>query len=168
MFHADGGTDPDVRTVEERVPSLDPLRGRAKGGSDGLAVIVGLARVGLRASLWVGGAQRGDADAERRASPNVVAVDVVVKLLDLTRGKSELGLDGRASLTSGVAVGLRCASRSLGILRSLVRTVGHTDWRARPDIVASNERISRLNSTRDQVIGVFDRVASIIGLGDVG
>ena len=96
MFYADRGIGPDVRTVEERVPRLDPLRGRAKGGSDDLTGIIELASVRLRASLWVGGAQRGDANVERRASPNVRAGDKAVELLDLTRGKSKLGLDGRA------------------------------------------------------------------------
>ena len=96
MLHADSGIGPDVRTVEERVPRLDPLRGRAKRGGDAPARIVELARVGLGARLGVGGAQRGDANAERRASPDVRAGDKGVQLLDLTRGKRKRGLDGRA------------------------------------------------------------------------
>lgn len=57
MFYTDRGIGPDVRTGEERVPRLDPLRSRAKGGSDALAGIVELAGVGLRARLRVGGSQ---------------------------------------------------------------------------------------------------------------
>ncbi len=96
MFYADRGIGPDVRTGEERVPRLDPLRSRAEGGSDALAGVIGFTGVGLRARLWVGGSQRGDADIEWRSGPDIRAGDIVVELLDLTRRKSKLGLDGRA------------------------------------------------------------------------
>ena len=96
MFYTDRCIGPNVRTGEERVPRLDPLRSRAKGSSDDLAGIVGLAGVGLRARLWVGGSQRGDTNSERRSGPNIRAGNVAIELLDLTRGKRKLGLDGRA------------------------------------------------------------------------
>jgi len=184
MSYADGGIGPDVRTSEERVPRLDPLRGRAKSGSDALAGVIGLAGIGLSARLWVGGTQRGDANVERRAGPNIRASDVAIKLLDLTRGKSKLGLDGRAGkawsvtksqdgrgkglpcFTGGVAIGLGCASR--GTLWSLVWPVRYADRCARPDVIASKERIMRVDGTRNEVKGVFDGSASVAGLGDVG
>jgi len=96
MFYTDRGIGPDVRTGKERVPRFDPLRSRAKSGRDALTGVVGLASVGLRASMWVGGPQRWDTNVEWRASPNIRAGHVAIELLDLTRGKSELGLDGRA------------------------------------------------------------------------
>jgi hypothetical protein len=102
MLHADRGIGPDVCTGEERVPRLDPLRSRAKGGRDAPASVVGLAGVGLRARLWVGGTQRRDANIERRSGPNIRAGDVAIELLDLTRGKSKLSLDGRAGKARSV------------------------------------------------------------------
>jgi len=102
MFYADRGIGPDVRTSEERVPRLDPLRSRAKGGSDAPAGVVGFAGVGLRARLWVGGSQRGHANIERGSGPNIRASDVAIELLDLTRDKSKLGLDGRAGKARSV------------------------------------------------------------------
>ena len=191
MLHADRRADPDIRAVEERVPGLDPLRGGAKRGADALAGIARLARVRLRARLRVGRAERGDADAERRAGPDVRAGHEAVALLDLAGRERELGLDGRAAgvrsamrtlrtpggtlggrglpcLARGAAVGLRGAPRRpLRVLRGLVRPVGHTDLRARPDIVARHERVRGLDGTRDEVIRGFDRVARIVGLGDV-
>ena len=161
MLHADRRAGPDIRAVEERVPGLDPLRGGAKRGADALARVARLARVRLRARLRVRRAQRGDADAERRAGPDVRAGHKAVALLDLAGRERKLGLDRRAAgagrgehdradtavggrglpcLARGAAVGLRGAPRgALGVLRGLVRAVGHADWRARPDVVASHE-----------------------------
>ena len=188
MFYTDRCIGPDVRTGEERVPRLDPLRSRAKGTSNALTGIVGLAGVGLRARLWVGGSQRGDTNIERRSGPNIRAGDVAIELLDLTRGKRKLGLDGRAGkawsvrrrlqegqwkvesdlpcFASGVAIGLGCASR--GTLRGLVGPVGYADWCARPDVITSQERILRLDGTINEVKIVFNGTASLVGLGDVG
>lgn len=78
MFNTDRGIGPDVRTGEERVPRLDPLRSRAKGGSDTLAGVIEFAGVGLCARLRVGGTQRGDADAEWRSGPNIRAGNVAI------------------------------------------------------------------------------------------
>ena len=101
MFYTDRGVGPDIGTGDERIPRLDPLCGRAKGSGDALAGVIGLAGVGLRARLRVGGPQRGDADIQRRACPDIRAGDVAVELLNLTRGKSKLGLDGRAGRVEG-------------------------------------------------------------------
>ena len=183
MFYADRGIGPDVRTGEERVPRLDPLRSRAKGGSDALAGVIEFAGVGLRARLWVGGTQRGDADGEWRSGPNICAGDVAIELFDLTRGKSKLGLDGRAGkawsatrphelesslpcFASGVAIGLRCASGTT--LRSLVRPVRYADRGARPNVIAIQERITRDDGTVDEIKSTFNGTASVVGLGDVG
>jgi len=166
MFYTDRGIGPDVRTGEERVPRLDPLRTSAKGGSDALAGVVEFAGVGLRARLWVGGSQRGDANVEWRSGPNIRAGDVAIELLDLTRGKSKLGLDGRACFTSSVTIGLVCASRAT--LRSVVRPVRYADRSARPDVIASQERIPRLDGTANEIKIVFNGSASVVGLGDVG
>jgi len=166
MFYADRGIGPDVRTGEERVPRLDPLCSRAKGGSDALAGVIEFAGVGLRARLWVGGSQRGDADVEWRSGPNIRAGDVVIELFDLTRRKSKLGLDGRACFTSGVAIGLGCASGTT--LWSLVRPVRYADRGARPDVIASQERITRFDGTLNEIEIVFNGTASVVGFGGVG
>jgi hypothetical protein len=105
VFDADRRISPDIGAIEERVPRLDPLRGRAERSGDGGARVVGLAGVGLGARLRVGGGERGHADAERRAGPDVRAGHVAVQLLDLARGERELGLDGHAAVREGGAGG---------------------------------------------------------------
>lgn len=73
---------------------------------------------------------------------------------------------GLPCFASGIAIGLGCASR--GTLRGLVRPVGYADWCARPNVIASQERILRLDGTINEVKIVFNGTASLVGLGDVG
>jgi hypothetical protein len=125
-MHTDRRAGPDVRTVEERVPRLDPLRARAKRSGDALTGVGGLARVRLRARLRVVGRQRRDADGERCAIPDVRAGHEVVQLLHLARGERELGLDGRTGREGAVRdgdAGSRVKRRTMSHRRSWCRSV---------------------------------------------
>lgn len=51
---------------------------------------------------------------------------------------------------------------------SVVRPVRYADRSTRPDVVASQERILRLDGTPNEIKIVFNGSASVVGLGDVG
>ena len=73
---------------------------------------------------------------------------------------------GLPCFTSGVAIGLRCASGTT--LRGLVRPVRYADRGARPDVIASQERIMRDDGTLNEIKSAFNGTASVVGLGGVG
>jgi len=53
-------------------------------------------------------------------------------------------------------------------LWSLVRPVRYADRGARPDVIASQERVMRFDGTLDEIKIVFNGTASVVGLGGVG
>lgn len=70
MSDTDGGVDPNIVTIQERVPRQDLGSGNAVLSSDRVTIVVGFARDGLRAC----GGLTAWWDADGCVDPDVVAV----------------------------------------------------------------------------------------------
>jgi hypothetical protein len=96
---------PNIGAVDPRIPSLDPPSADSIRSTDCSARRrISRGRV-LRALLWVGRGERGNADGQIRALPNVRAADPGARSVNGPRLEGELGLDRGAAIHALVLSG---------------------------------------------------------------